>query len=207
MNDYTEEIAREGEYRVTITREDTYAEAPNWDGQGTVVYLDRAGATVQHPSKGDDHGIAYAWEHWSDMELIERYLRMFHGVIGFDYFDTQDGKYVVIVTAKDLAEWGFADLADYRASNPKPEHANPASQVMVAWQAWADGDVYGYTVERATIVHTVTTRLDGSRVGEIEVEDGWEDVESVWGFYGREDAESEAKAALQSHVQPANPTT
>lgn len=62
-------------------------------------------------------------------------------------------------------------------------------------QAWRDGEVYGYAVERLT-----TWRQVEPATAEPVTMTTWEPVESVWGFYGWEWAESSAREAFAAEL-------
>lgn len=179
-----------GAYRVVI-HPDTDAEAPDADMQGSVYYFDDRSErfALQHAGKGPDltEQLIDAWERFGDTDTIGRYLRMFYGAVGFDYFDTRDGKYVSVVTADDLTEWGFSSIEEYRSQTG---HADPSHGILTEWRAYADGDVWGYSVEKLT--HW--TADDG------QTRDTWEEVDSCWGFYGREWAEEAAIEALDGYA-------
>lgn len=219
MNDYSEILETRGDYRVSITPDD-YPEPPDWDGQGTIIQLDTGytgRAYVMHrtyhdsdrgPALSDDFGLADLWNRWHDMALIERYLRIFHGVVGFDYFDdhtqTRGAKYVCVVTEGDLREWGFDTVADFHRANP--DHDNPASQVLVAWRAWTEGEVYYWTIERRAHAWQTVVDFTGSEVIDLlaetddDDEGAWETVEQVHGYYGHTDAERQAREAFSGYV-------
>jgi len=68
------------------------------------------------------------------------------------------------------------------------------------YELWADGEVYGYVLEEATVVTTTTVRKsDGKPVSHGMYED-WRVIESVWGFYGQDEAEREGREALDREL-------
>lgn len=187
-------IETRGRFRAVI-HDDTDPQPPEDDASGTVVRLDRWGAEVvghAYSVPADDHDILSAWQHYQDMTLVERYLRMWHGVVGFDYFDTRDAKYVNLVTLADLKVWGWDSVDEYRAATG---HDDPSHGNLTEWQAYVDGDVYGFSIEKN--VHWTTDDDDVSDM------DTWEDMESVWGFYGREYVQQAALEALAAHADKA----
>lgn len=197
-----------GEYRVSLAL-DTDPQPPDWDGQGTIIQLDTGytgRAYVMHAGKaGEDFGLAYLWERWHDMALIERYLRMFHGVVGFDWFDdyvgTRGAKYVCVVTEDDLTEWGFEDMDAWRAAVIKHDlDPNPAVGNLNAWRHWIEGEVYGYVLEQRDHAWQTIIDFTGSTVRDLSDDDDWTEVESCWGYYGRKDAEGQARKAFSDYV-------
>lgn len=105
-------------------------------------------------------------------DAAARYLRVFHNsvVIQLD----NDG---ILYGSRDKirAEWLSAG-ADM-----------PSDDAITEWlegewkeyRAWAEGDVYGYVVERIVTVHSAS--------GDVCHYGDWEEVESCWGFYGDSD--------------------
>lgn len=185
-----------GDYRVRVIL-DECGEKPYNDGGGAVYDLDygrfRWRATLLG-SCSSNHGadlgpaIAAAWERWSDRDMLTRYLRAFYDVAGVTFADVGDWQLVALVTHADMREcWGFPDVAAYRQRTGRE---NPAGGLLDEWQAWALGDVWGYVVEKRARYANVADPAD--------VLDRWREVDSCWGFYGREYVDSEALAALES---------
>lgn len=60
------------------------------------------------------------------------------------------------------------------------------------YEAWAEGDVWIYDIERSVVWQRTETAEDESMIT-------WEGVESCGGYYGREYAEQEARAAFEAY--------
>lgn len=193
MSTYTEVVETRDKYRATITV-DGCPEAPDGDFFGTVYYGERGdfrrvGAPYKSPDDFADT-LDAAWSHYQDMRLIERYLRIWHGVRGFDYFDTQSGKYVNIVTDYDLKVWGWdLDPAQWPVVDGV-RSTDPAEHNLDEWQAYSDGDVYFVTVQKRV---TWTTEDE-----DFEDREDWEDIDDsvVGGYYGEKWAREAAIEAL-----------
>ena len=225
LTDSEELLTVEGDYRAVIGY-DPYPEPPDWDGQGTIVQLDSTmwsettAHVMHHPDLNrrndkdrhwqsvNDFGLAALYSRFNRghyrgapdaMAMVERYLRIFRGVVGFDYFDTRGDKYVVIVTEADLTEWGFESLADFRAKVPKVE--NPASGIPAAWKAWTEGEVYYYRIDRRTEHKATEIDWTGSRI--IDYGDTWAEVETVHGYYGHDDVKQAATEVLAGYTETA----
>ena len=197
----SEVLETRGDYRVTLTN-DEWADGPDGDGQGSTYSMSTrrpslfalvhkgAGPTGFGP--GSPFHLAEvmrnAWDRFQDIDTLERYLRMFHGVVGFDSFDTQDEKYVNVVTREDLTEWGFSSLEDYRA---RADWDDPSHGNLTEWRAYAEGDVWSYAVERREHWTSDTGKTH----------DTWETVDSCGGFYGRQYAEEAALEALGAYAE------
>lgn len=119
--------------------------------------------------------IVEACQRWGTDELFRRYLRIFHGTRAFEEFSSRDAEYITF----DTADWrthnglaqedseGYADLADYRA--------------------YVEDECYGWAIEQ---------RVGWTRDDDPESHmSTWETVESVWGYYGYEYAQEEAREA------------
>lgn len=64
------------------------------------------------------------------------------------------------------------------------------------YRAWAEGSVYGYQIEQRIVWHKADHEDADTMVT-------WECIDGVGGYYGWEDAESEARSALESVVAEA----
>lgn len=124
----------------------------------------------------------------TDWDRLERYLRMFHDAVSLDWYDRRGGgKFLMVVTSKMAREWtgGGGDWTNL---------AN-----LSEWEAWDEGDVYGYVVEQLAEWETVSSPL-GLTCTEMHT---WEYVDSCWGFYGHQYASRAAVEALASTVEDA----
>lgn len=89
----------------------------------------------------------------------------------------QDGLRLVLAVDEDAQE---------------PDWDEPSPEDM---QAWRDGEVYGYIIERETTWQQVKPATD-----EPVTMTTWGDVDSCWGFYGREWAEENAREAFAAEL-------
>ena len=204
---YSEVVEESGKFRAVIEIDECPSE-PDWDGQAAVLslYTQHYSNDVEAKnSAGERFDVALRRLREScsgGVMVFERYLRIFHGTKSFtihsaDYRNT-DYTYIAFDTAKLREEW---EVDDERVATLEAEgKLNTLSKVdLDAWYAWATGDVWGIRVERST--GYVKTYDDGS------VEDGREwvtvDDTDVWGYYGQDDAEEQARAALKIEVEAA----
>lgn len=195
---YSEVLETAGDYRVKIIADED-AHEPYDDGASPLLRVSprRAGGCAEHVQvgarpAGDDDRIENAIAHWDatpsydTWDLFEKYLRAFYGVTQIETWWSGSYWYVTY----DSARWrehtgapaGSADMAEYKS--------------------WCEGDCYGYIVEKRVTWTTDDPDYDNH--------DEWEPVPdgSCWGFYGHEDVESEARAALASFAhQPAEEAT
>jgi hypothetical protein len=83
-------------------------------------------------------------------------------------------------------------VVDEDAGNPVDEYgvANVSDAEVEAWRA---GEVFGYVIERQTTWAQVDPPVTGVDTVQMQT---WEQVESVWGFYGRQWAEESAREAF-----------
>jgi hypothetical protein len=184
----SETIETRGKYRVRLER-DEHADAPYFYAGSPVVnvYYGRCGVEVSQTESVDysvPSEILAALERWgwNESHLFERYVRTFFGASQVVWFyGSQQGDHYV---SFDTAEW--------RAKYEVPENAVDVTE----YQAWLDGDVYGYVVEE----HVIWQRLgsDGEPVflTDEPTRETWEHVDSCYGYYGREYAEERARKAL-----------
>lgn len=95
----------------------------------------------------------------SDLDKLERYLRIFHGCTAIDYLSDQDG---TIYIACDPAEW--------REHVGAPEGAD-----LGEWRDYLNDDVYGVVVEKL---------VTWAEVGGTREQQTWDEQDSLWGLYG-----------------------
>lgn len=129
----------------------------------------------------DDGGpLQYGWNYYrvrpDSEELFVRWARMRHGV-------------TVVVDRPTEGAWALWYLMPDKAA----ESSAPPEQVIKAeiaeYTAWASDEVYGYIIEKS-----VTWKAEGEHEDEIPDEmTTWEQVDSCWGYYGRDDAEQTAR--------------
>ena len=139
------------------------------------------------PVDPDAGPYAHAWEHFGPSRAghFVRFVRMLGGEA--EYYSPQSGIAAVwYLTAEDIAREAVA-------SDPDWAHNYIESEAR-EYEAWADGDVYGYVIEQ---------RADWQRTlhdGTDETREGWESIESCWGFFGRDYAEEQAHDAFKAHL-------
>lgn len=185
---YSEEVDTKGKYRASIIADED-AQVPDWDGMYPTLQVDRGGVM---PLLGDDAGdFAVILATFNDsvgepLETFERYLRIFHGTTQFATHNIGRSREYGYV-AFDTAKWRETHGVD--AEQVKSE--NLLSEVA----AWADGDVWGVRVEKL-----VKWTTDDADVVPNEIH-AWEDVETVWGFYGDEYAREEARNMLDAYAE------
>jgi len=184
----SEIIETRGDFRVRLEQDPDITEAPDHDGQGYVVEVTYSGhSEVRNTGDYGDHGPDFelGWllaRTRNDYELVERYLRIFHGAASFDHTHwDRDSEMFFIVTETQALAWGVATEDWHRL----------AGWTRETWEQHRDGDVYGYVVEERQV-------WTNARGDEMET---WEHVDSCWGFYGYEYAEQEARAALAAHTE------
>lgn len=203
---HQEIVETRGQYRAVIEIEEGPPGRPDGDFFGTVIWLDdQTGKHTEvfahafqqeRAAEGFAESLSHAWQHYRDMELVERYMRMFHGVVGFDYLDRPDSKFVNIVTRADLEIWGWDP--DDPSSWPKHDDGttyHPQEGNLKETEAWADGDVWGVRVEK-----NVTWSTDDE---DYDDHDSWELVPDtdVWGYFGEDNARDAVTWALD-HFAP-----
>lgn len=192
MSDRDYVLEERGDYRVLLKPEE-YAEEPYFEGGPPILRIDRrwSGDTAHVLYAGrptaDDSRIEFAATQWIyDLHLLEKYLRTYYGTTVFkQYGPNQATDYVYIVY--DTARW--RESAGYPAGTELPE--DYAKRVnMDELQAWLEGDVYYYQVQKR--VHWTTSDPD------YDDADRWEDIPdgTLGSFYGHEWAEESAREAL-----------
>lgn len=184
----TLETTEDGRFRVVL-EQDTDSGVPEGGSAGHVYRCERGTVDLLGTDYDTDreagsirHAMVDALSRFGrDWDLVTRYLRMWHDVVALDYLSRDYGEIVGIVT-RDLAEsWG----CDVDTVTPE----------LTEWEAWADGDVYGYVIEERVALSGHTSTGRGYRLER----ECWETVDyddsALWGLYGREYAEEAAREA------------
>ena len=200
MSEYTVETVRLDNERAPHLRArivvDMDPHEPEDDGQSPILRVDlRHGLAREHVMRGggsDAHWeslVEAAWNHLEErygshhmrgatttLEAFTRYLRLFHGVTTVEDWASEDYLYVTY----DPAGWReYVGLTDEHLQ----AHPDVKTVGLDEWRAYCEGDVYGIVVERD---------VEWRRVTDVEDDDDddddtmhtWEDVASLWGFYG-----------------------
>lgn len=120
-----------------------------------------------------------SWNRWQGIETFTRWARIFHNAIVIESRPARGPVSLWYLLREDAEDLGMLPEAYLDAERAE-------------YEAWAEGDVYGYIVEEA---------VDWLRVDdEGESMSTWEEVDSCWGHYGYEWAASAARHALALHV-------
>lgn len=199
MTEYLDIVKENDNYRARLEYDDS-GEKP-YD-EGAVPILSREFRYSKWEAVNDQAdeytGLLNALEEQFEPEVIERFIRIFLGAYSVMWDSSDNCKYLAFDTAAWREKVG---LSDEWLDAHKMERETLASGSLTEIISWANGDVYGWVVERK--LATYTTYKDpttGETVRETESED-WEQVDSCWGFFGREYAEEAAEEAFDSFTE------
>lgn len=195
MTEYLDIVKENDNYRVRLEYDDS-GEKP-YD-EGAVPILSRGfrgyGArweAVNDQAEGLTGLLNELWQRF-DEEQVERFLRIFLGAYSVEWESSDNCRYLAFDTAEWREKVGITDEWLNRESDIKQDRSKLAEGSLTEILAWANGEVYGWILERK--LTTYTTYKDpttGETVRETESED-WEQVESCWGYYGDEYAREAA---------------
>jgi hypothetical protein len=137
-----------------------------------------------------------------DEDVIERFIRIFLGAYSVMWDSSSNCRYLAFDTTAWREKVGLTEEWLNSTDNDRSKLAEGSLQEIMAW---AEGEVYGYIVEKK--FSTVTRYIDPVthfEVNETEDEE-WIEVEdgSVWGHYGRKWAEESATEAFDAEVKRA----
>lgn len=130
--------------------------------------------------------------------VIERYLRIFHGAYSVLWDSSEYNRYVSFDTAAWRETHGLTDEYMDRVELDRSKLAEGSLSEMMSW---ANGEVYGYILERRVLTFTVYT--DPVTGDEIRQSTGheWHEVESCYGFFGYDYAKSEAEGEFDNYSE------
>lgn len=184
-------VIGEFRYKRVLVAQDMEPHEPDWDGLPYTVWLNSRWDSVKLVAlnKQTDElpygtltQIERALSKGDGGALADRYLRFVHGakvVAQIRSFVYQGGDDLLIF---DTHAWRKKWSID-------PDYARSeeyAKDMVATWQAWLDGDVYG-VIEQQRVTWTPDH-------ADMEPRVEWETTDSVWGYYGFTDAESQARS-------------
>lgn len=182
----SEIIETRGKYRARIVL-DKHPSEPYDDGATPIVQVRRGGywgwsgeqaGGTSYKVPGDI--IEAVGRFGSDSDLLERYLRIFHGVTSVKWYDSGSYTYFSFVSP---------DWLEY-VGEPRDNEGIKAD--LTEWIAYCEGDVWGVVVEELT----TWQRTDVPTYGDPIIREEWDEVDSVWGHYGYKWAVEAAKEQL-----------
>jgi hypothetical protein len=144
-------------------------------------------------------GLLNALQERFNDEEIERFIRIFLGAYSVKWDSSDNCRYL----AFDTTAWrGHVGLTDEWLARPESDPSDLAAGSLSEVISWANGDVYGYVLERRVVTHTV---VKDATTGEVIREDDdefvWEVIDSCWGFYGYQYATEAAEEVFESYTK------
>lgn len=134
----------------------------------------------------DAADISRAWAYYRDAEKVERWLRICHEVPAVESWSDRHGNWWFAIATPKWVREALGGIEAHTVGELK--------QTAQFVQDWAEGNVYGYEVERKLTGKKVYA--DGSEFGFEE----WAEVDSCWGFVGDKWAEENALEALRTEA-------
>lgn len=202
MTDY-DTVKENDNFRARLEYDDA-ADKP-YDEGATPVLSREFGQYSQRFTAVNDEGEPFAdlvTEAWNrlnrDDDVLARYLRIFHGASSVLWDSSSNYAYL----AFDTAAWReMHGLTDEWLDAHQMDRGELAKGSLDEVMAWANGEVFGFIVERRVKTSTIRTdAVTGDVLGTVEGE-AWEEVDSCWGFYGRKYAEEAAEEAFDSYAK------
>lgn len=124
---------------------------------------------------------------------VARWLKAYHGATVVETWHSGESWYI----AADIAKW----RSEMGVTVEQIREETQARSLMAEYQAWVQGDVYGYVIERRLVAYTtVINPADGEIIGTTR-EDQWSEVESLWGLYGHVYALRTAEEDFDAHME------
>ena len=191
--EYLDIVKENDTYRVRLERED-YAEKPYDDGATPILSREhRYGRWEAVNSQAEEFtGLLNELYDRFEEDVIERFIRIFLGAYSVEWDSSSNCRYLAFDTTAWREHHGLTDeyMSGVDAIDPTKLAEGSLEEII----AWADGEVYGYILEK---------KKPWTKVYEDEDEDeagfDWEVVESCWGFYGEKYAREEAESVFDAH--------
>lgn len=182
MEELIIETSQDGRFRVRLVV-DTNPVNPRKDREN-LAHVITPTQSRYLPVDEDGGPLQHGWDHFSmrpDSEaLFTRWARIYHGAAVVEHRPAQGAWSLWYLTADDVADAGI----------PDPEAC--IREEIAEYQAWADGEVFGYVIEKAV--------QWGRRDGQEGSMTTWDHVDSLWGLVGYEYAEQAAKEEFESFL-------
>lgn len=186
MTEYLDIVKENENYRVRLEYDDS-GEKP-YDENAVPILSREFGGYRRHWEAVNENAedwagiINDAYQRFNyDDDVLARWLRIFHGSYSIMWDSSENNAYL----AFDTAAWReTVGLTDEWMNLHKLDRQTLAEGSLTEIMAWANGEVFGWILERRLVTHT--THKDpttGETVKELESED-WEVMDSCWGFYG-----------------------
>ncbi|MEU3265090.1 hypothetical protein [Streptomyces bacillaris] len=179
-------ITEDGRFRVRLVR-DEHPQNPRTDSE-TLVHVITIDTHLgqYHPVDKDGGPLAEAWERlkwnrWTGIDTFTRYVSIMHGGIVLESSPVRGPRSLWYVTGEEARAIDGGLLTE-----------GYVEAEMQEYEAWAEGDVWGYVVEE----RVPWTRADDYD-GFMEI---WVEVDSCFGFYGKPYARSQAREALRFYA-------
>lgn len=183
-------------YRLRIEQDDSPMSPREWDNLGTVAAYHRRYNLSDEGAPVDVEGAQYI-EHSDRYFSLPVYLYDHSGIaistssfVGRAHHAEWDsGKLGIIYVSKDDVR------KEYNVKRITKKIEESVLRVLngeiETYNQYLMGDIWGFVVEKEEIY----TADDGDTITE------WEHVDSCWGFYGEEEAQSEGQAILKSYQE------
>lgn len=195
MSAYEEIVEESGDYRAVIKLDDS-AEKPYDDGATPILSREFRGYGARWEavnSQADDlAGLLNELEQRFEEDDIERFLRIFVGAYSVEWDSSSNCRYLAFDTPEWREKMGLTD--EYMAGaelDPSKLAEGSLKEIL----AWAEGDVWGVGLEKRVRWSTEDEDYEDMDTWE-EDEDGF-----VWGYYGHEYAEQEARDLLKAKLE------
>jgi len=196
------ETLKENEnFRVRLVADESY-DKPYDEGAVPVLsrdfnYYRGEFEAVNDQAKPYEDAVTEAWNRLNrDSDVLARYLRIFHGAYSIMEDSSSNCAYLAFDTAAWRESHGLTD--EYLDAHPDVlDRQKLAEGSLSEVMAWANGEVYGYELEKKATGWVVFA--DENR--EDEAFTRWEVIDSCYGFYGYDVAKEAAEEAFDNATE------
>lgn len=196
------DIVKENDnYRVYLEADDS-GEKPYDEGAVPILSREFRGYGARWEAVNDQAeeftGLLNALEERFEEEEIERFIRIFLGAYSVIWDSSENNRYLAFDTTAWREKVGLSDeWLDAHTMERETLAKGSLDEII----SWANGEVYGYVLERKLL--TYTRYVDPETGFEIRNDDSeeWETLDSCWGFFGYEYATEAATEAFDSYAK------
>lgn len=208
-------------YKIKI-RQDEDSESPNdWEDENLFLVYDHRQFSVKR--KGFNVENIYHWMYAKEViefgddvdgnyqEEVDGYSELNNYFIFKVEAYIHSGVSLSLFTGTKQCRWDSSVSGYILASKEEFDNLeaakNAAEGLIATWNQYLCGDVWGFIIEKPNTTYSISKeKFDRLKFEndlatleeEFDIDDEWEEIDSCWGFYGKDAAIDDAKAVINN---------